>query len=229
MVLPHRPAVLAAKMLSTVDVLSKGRLTVGLGVGWMAEEIAMLSGPPFARRGRVSDEYIHAFRELWTSDRPEFVGEHVAFEGLKFHPKPVQKPHPPLWIGGEAKAGRKRAGRHGNGWYPVGNNPAAPFDTAARYAAGLADVKAAAESIGRDPGEITQGLLGIWYRLGKDDRDPEGYRRTFTGSAQAIVDDIAAYREVGLQTFVIGGESASLEHCLERMRSFEAEIMRHFH
>ena len=229
MVLPHRPAVLAAKMLNTVDTLSKGRLTVGLGVGWMAEEIALLSGPPFTERGKAADEYIRAFRELWTSDSPEFVGEHVAFEGLKFHPKPVQNPHPPLWIGGEAKTGRQRAGKLGNGWYPVGNNPTAPFDTAERYAAGLADVKSAAESAGRDPTKIAQGLLGIWYRLGESDLDTEGDRRTFTGSAQAIVDDIAAYRDVGLQTFVIGGESAGLEQCLERMRHFEAEIMRHFH
>jgi len=228
MVLPHRPVVLAAKMLKTVDVLSKGRLTVGLGVGWMAEEIALLSGPPFAERGKAADEYIRAFRELWTSDAPVFKGEHVAFECLKFHPKPVQEPHPPLWIGGEAKAGRQRAGRLGDGWYPVGNNPAAPFDTAGRYAAGLADVKLAAELAGRDPEEITRGLLGIWYQLGEGDRDTEGGRRIFTGSAQAIVDDIAAYRAVGLQTFVIGGESASLEQCLERMRQFEAEIMRHF-
>lgn len=226
MVLPHRPAVLAAKMLNTVDVLSKGRLTVGIGVGWMAEEIALLSGPPFEARGAASDEYIAAFRALWTEEKPRFDGEHVRFSGLKFHPKPSQNPHPPLWIGGEAKAGRRRAGRVGDGWYPVGNNPKAPFDTPELYAAGLADVNAAAEAAGRDPSEISRALLAIWYRLGEADEARDGGRRCFTGSADDILGDIDAYRRAGLEHLVIGGESSGLEQCLERMRRFEAEIMR---
>jgi len=226
MVLPHRPPVLAAKMLNTVDVLSKGRLTVGIGVGWMAEEIALLDGPPFEARGVASDEYIAAFRELWTEAKPRFEGDHVRFDGLKFHPKPTQTPHPPLWIGGEAKAGRRRAGRIGDGWYPVGNNPKAPFDTAELYAAGLADVNAAAEAVGRDPGSISRALLAIWYRLGEADEARDGGRRSFTGSADDILGDIDAYRRAGLEHLVIGGESSGLEQCLERMRRFEAEIIR---
>jgi len=226
MVLPHRPAVLAAKMLNTVDVLSKGRLTVGIGVGWMAEEIALLSGPPFEARGAAADEYIAAFRALWTEAKPRFDGEHVRFSGLKFHPKPSQNPHPPLWIGGEAKAGRRRAGRVGDGWYPVGNNPSAPFDTPELYAAGLADVYAAAEAAGRDPSDISRALLAIWYQLGEADEARDGGRRSFTGSADDILGDIDAYRRAGLEHLVIGGESSGLEQCLERMRRFEAEIMR---
>jgi probable F420-dependent oxidoreductase len=227
MVLPHRPPVLAAKMLSTVDVLSKGRLTVGLGVGWMAEEIALLDGPAFADRGRAADEYIQAFRNLWTEDRPRFQGNHVKFDGLKFFPKPVQFPHPPLWIGGEAKAARRRAGRIGDGWYPVGNNPRAPFDTPARYAAGLADVTTAAEVAGRDPASIARALFAIWYKLGEAEAAPDGGRRFFTGSAADILEDIDAYQNAGLEHLVIGGESGDLAHCLERMRRFEADVMRH--
>lgn len=140
-VLPHRHPMLAAKMLATLDVLSKGRLTCGVSVGWMAEEMALLGAPPFADRARASDEYMQAFRELWTSAAPELQGQFAKFEKLKFEPKPVQKPHPPLWVGGEIGAARRRAGRLGDGWYPVAANPNAPLDTADLYAAGLAEVR----------------------------------------------------------------------------------------
>jgi probable F420-dependent oxidoreductase len=110
MVLPHRPALLAAKMLTTVDILSKGRLTVGAGVGWMAEELALLGAPPFKARGAASDEYIQAFRALWTERRPAFAGRFVAFDNLLFEPKPAQRPHPPIWVGGESAQARIRSG-----------------------------------------------------------------------------------------------------------------------
>lgn len=227
MVLPHRPPVLAAKMLNTVDVLSKGRLTVGVGVGWMAEEIALLNGPAFEHRGAAADEYIQAFKTLWTEDQPRLRGEHVGFDGLKFFPKPVQSPHPPIWIGGEAKAARRRAGRVGDGWYPVGNNPSAVFDTPARYAAGSADVTAAAEAAGRDPSDVARGLFAIWYKLGEPEAAVEGGRRSLTGSRDDILGDIDAFRDAGLQHLVIGGESSDLQQCLDRMRGFESEVMRH--
>ncbi|MCX7381082.1 MAG: TIGR03619 family F420-dependent LLM class oxidoreductase [Alphaproteobacteria bacterium] len=102
MVVPHRPALLAAKMLATVDVLSGGRLTVGIGAGWLKEEIEALGTPPFAERGAVTDEYIAAFKELWTADAPKFHGKYTSFENLDFAPKPIQRPHPPIWVGGES-------------------------------------------------------------------------------------------------------------------------------
>ena len=75
MVVPHRPAVLTAKMLSTIDVLSGGRLTVGIGAGWLKEEFEAIGAPDFAQRGKVTDEYIKAFIEPWTTNRPLFDGE----------------------------------------------------------------------------------------------------------------------------------------------------------
>tara|TARA_Y100000588_G_scaffold39992_1_gene38224 strand:+ start:1961 stop:2914 length:954 start_codon:yes stop_codon:yes gene_type:complete len=225
MVLPHRPPILTAKMLDTVDILSKGRLTIGLGVGWMAEEISLLNGPEFKDRGPASDEYIAAFKELWTNDSPCFKGKHINFSGLKFFPKPLQQPYPPLWIGGEAKLARQRAGRIGNGWYPVGNNPSAPFDTAARYSKGLKDVEEAAAAIGRSPMDITKGLLAIWYKLGQSDQTDQGTRRAFTGSQKEILQDVEEYRAVGLEHLIIGGESSDLNACLQRMRTFKKEIM----
>src|SRR5580704_5470098 len=99
MVVPHRPAVLTAKMLATIDLLSDGRLTVGCGAGWLKEEFAALGVPPFAERGDVVDEYLSAFRELWTKEAPRFAGRYVRFGDIVFAPKPRQQPHPPLWVG----------------------------------------------------------------------------------------------------------------------------------
>src|SRR5271170_99522 len=109
MVVPHRPAVLTAKILATIDVLSKGRLTVGIGAGWLREEFEAIGAPPFAARGAVTDEYLQAFRELWTKDEPSFAGRHARFSGIVFAPKPVQTPHPPIWVGGESGPALRRA------------------------------------------------------------------------------------------------------------------------
>ena len=82
MVMPHRSPVLTAKMLTTIDVLSKGRLGVGCGIGWMREEFVATGAPPFEERGAVSDEYIRAFKELWTSDNPTFEGKYCRFSNI---------------------------------------------------------------------------------------------------------------------------------------------------
>ena len=219
LVLPHRHPVLAAKMLATVDVLSKGRLTVGVGVGWMSEEIALLGGPPFAERAHASDEYIEAFRELWTAEKPARRGSYAAFDKLLFAPKTVQKPHAPIWVGGEAMGARRRAGRLGNGWYPVAANPRLPLDTPELYGNALMDVLAAAEQAGRDPGRIGGALLAIYCRIGSEQEGRDGGRLAFTGSAQAIVDDIGRFRERGLQHFLIGGDGSDLQRTIDRPRA----------
>src|SRR6202047_4985791 len=101
MVAPHRPAVLTAKMLATIDVLSGGRLIVGVGAGWLKEEFDALGTPPFEERGAVTDEYMLGVRELGTKDSPRFDGRFVKFKDVIFAPKPVQK-CPPMWVGGES-------------------------------------------------------------------------------------------------------------------------------
>lgn len=228
MVLPHRPILLAAKMLATVDVLSKGRLTVGVGVGWMAGELALLGAPPYKARGAASDEYIEAFRALWTEARPAYAGRHVAFDGVLFAPEPVQRPHPPIWVGGESPQARRRAGRLGDGWYPVINNPAAPLDAPARYAAGLAEVRAQAETAGREGAVLDAALYAIWFRLGEAEKDHEGARRPFTGSAEAVAGDVAAYAEAGLKHLVIGFEARDEADALARIEAFADGVMARF-
>src|SRR6476469_1989408 len=95
MVVPQRHPVLTAKMLATIDVLSNGRLIVGCGVGWLQKEFEALGAPPSAERGRVTDEYIEAFKALWTKDAPVYGGQHVQFDNIMLAPNPVQKPNPP--------------------------------------------------------------------------------------------------------------------------------------
>jgi probable F420-dependent oxidoreductase len=124
MVIPHRPAVLAAKQLATIDVLSGGRVTLGIGAGWMKEEFEALGTPPFEQRGKVTDEYIAAFRELWTRDKPSFSGEFVAFDKISFAPKPAQQGGIPIWVGGESGPALRRTAKIGDAWYPIPNNPA---------------------------------------------------------------------------------------------------------
>src|ERR671936_1458166 len=134
MVLPHRPPVLTAKMLATIDVLSHGRLIVGCGGGWMREEFEALGAPSYDERGSVGDEYIRAFKELWTSDNPAFEGKYCRFANVAFAPKPVQKPHPPIWTGGESPAAPPPAGRPPQSRYPLWGNPPLPPGTPAQVA-----------------------------------------------------------------------------------------------
>ena len=225
MVIPHRPPMLTAKMLASADILSKGRVTVGVGVGWMAEEIALLGAPTFERRGKLADETIAAMKILWTDPDPVFDGEFISFADLKFEPKPVQKPHPPIWIGGETRPARRRAGQVGDAWYPVGNNPAAPYDSVARFADGLAEVRGFAEDSGRVPGALDTGLLALWYRMDETLENDDGERMAFTGSAETIIDDISRYADAGLNHLVIGFESDDLHQSLDRLDAFAETIM----
>ncbi len=110
-IVPHRNPLVAAKALATLDVLSKGRLVVGVGVGWMQEEFDTLGIPPFKERGAVTDEYLQAFKELWTSDDPTFDGTYCRFSNIDFLPKPAQRPHPPIWVGGESRRAMRRTAR----------------------------------------------------------------------------------------------------------------------
>ena len=228
MVLPHRHPVLAAKMLATVDILSKGRLTAGVGVGWMAEEIALLGGPPFKDRAVASDNFIEGFRELWTADQPIQSSEFSTFGNLLFAPKPSQSRGLPIWIGGESKGAQKRAARLGDGWYPVSANPRQPLDTPNLYGDALAKVRALAESANRDPQNITGALLAIYCRIGPEREGRNGGRMCFTGNAEAIIHDIGCAQNVGLEHFIIGGDGGDLQETCDRLEHFAAEVMAHF-
>jgi probable F420-dependent oxidoreductase len=117
LVLPYRHPVLLAKQIATLDFLSGGRFVLGTAAGHMEGEFEVLGISP-RERGARTDEYLRAMKELWTADAPSFEGRFVQFSDLKFEPKPVQKPHPPILIGGNSKAAMRRAATLGDGWLP---------------------------------------------------------------------------------------------------------------
>jgi probable F420-dependent oxidoreductase len=222
MVLPYRNPVFTAKMLATVDVLSKGRVTVGVGVGWMKEEFEALQTAPFEHRGAVSNEYIEIFKKLWTQDPAEHEGEFYRFKALHSEPKPVQKPHPPIWIGGHSRPALRRVARHGDGWHPVGAIAAVPL-TPAELTASLDELKRMTEAEGRDFDALTISFKAPVYDRGAAPAGAD--RRSFTGSAEQIAEDVAAYETLGVSELIFDFRSDSLAESLERMEKFAADVI----
>ncbi|MDH3661430.1 MAG: LLM class F420-dependent oxidoreductase [Alphaproteobacteria bacterium] len=223
-VIPHRGAVHTAKIVSTIDVLSGGRVVLGVGAGWMKEEFEALNLPPFEARGRVTDEYLDAFKILWTEDDPRYDGEHVQFANINFLPKPVQTPHPPIWVGGESPAALRRALRAGDVWFPIANNPRYPMDTAQRFKDGVERLHRAAEKQQRDPKSIGLALFANWYDETKTAKTDDGERQLLTGSAADIADDINALSGLGVTDLILQFQRDTLEQTLDSMHFFTSEV-----
>ena len=216
LVVPYRPAVLTAKMLTTLDVMSGGRLTIGCGAGWMREEFDALGTDPFDERGKVTDEYLRVFRALWTGETPSFEGDYVNFDPIFFEPKPVQQPGPPIWVGGESAAAIRRTVELGDGWCPASHNPRAMLDTPRRYAAMADRLHQAAEAAGRDPASIAK-VLFVTSPVDPTPRMVDGERRAFTGNVDDILADIDGYRAVGVDTLIFGLREPDLNATLDRI------------
>src|SRR3974390_41534 len=219
-VVPHRPAVLQAKMLATIDVLSNGRLTFGIGAGWMQEEFAALGVPPFPERGAVTDEYLDAFVELWTKDDPHFEGRHVKFANVWFEPKPVQKPDPPIWVGGESGPALRRTARIGDGWYPIGTNPQHRLDSMKRFQGGVDRLR----RLNREAGRATS-KMALAYRItswGKSlpARADDGERRLFSGETADVIADLRAFRDFGVGYVDFNFDGATADAMIANMRRF---------
>jgi len=225
MVVPHRPAVLTAKILSTIDVMSGGRIMVGVGAGWLEEEFEALGAPPFAERGKVTDEYLQAFRELWTKPEPRFEGRFVKFANIAFAPKPVQKPHPALWIGGESGPAMRRTARLGDGWYPIGTNPTHPLNTLARYRAAVARLRRLIEDAGRDPSGVAFAYRVHRHGALAAAKADDGERHLFSGSAAEIAGDLRAMRELGVTAIDFSFPGPTADAALEAMRQFHDEVV----
>jgi probable F420-dependent oxidoreductase len=118
-ILPYRHPAVVAKMLAPLDRLSGGRVICGVGIGWLREEFGFL-GVPFAERAAMSDEYVAVMKALWTNVHPRCAGHYVTIDqDVNFGPLPVQKPHPPIWVGGNTLPALRRVARWGDGWQPV--------------------------------------------------------------------------------------------------------------
>ena len=225
MITPYRNPIITAKMLASLDVLSEGRVTVGLGVGWMKEEFDNLNAPPFAERGRVTDEYIKVFRQLWSSDHPAFDGQYCKFSDIVFLPKPVQKPAIPIWIGGHSRQAIRRAAQLGDGWHPIGGVPTIPLEPA-DLARDLELLAGYAGKAGRNPKEIRVAFKGSLFD--REKQSTPGKRRRFIGSAEEIAADICEYRDAGVDTMIFDVRRPSISETLERMEWMARDVITKF-
>ena len=228
-VVPHRPALLTAKMLASMDLLSNGRVLFGVGAGWLREEFDALETKPFDARGKVTDEFIEAMKALWTQDAPSYDGEFVKFDNITFLPKPVQKPHMPVWVGGESAPALRRTVRLGDVWYPGSGNPKWRLDTPERLKSRIAKLHEFAEKEGRDPASIDIAYLFFGPVSFEEQPGHDTPRRMFSGSANAMADDIAALKDCGVShinlTFA-GATTAEMKHTMQRFQDDVAQYAR---
>ena len=210
LIMPIYQPVVLAKQLATLDVLSNGRLDVGVGLGWSRDEYAA-AGAEWTRRGARADEFMRCLKAVWTEDPVEFAGAFYRVPKSRVAPRPVQNPHPPLLVGGYHPDVLRRAATLGDG-YTGGNIPLAEL------AATVGRVRAAAAAAGRDPARfpiVCRGSFNLTAEpLGGD-------RRALWGTAAQIRDDLARYAEAGVTqiflepNFQPGG--ASLDRALAQM------------
>ncbi|MBI2525074.1 MAG: LLM class F420-dependent oxidoreductase [Candidatus Rokubacteria bacterium] len=216
-ILPYRNPVITAKMLATMDVLSAGRLIVGVGIGWWAQEFSALGVPFFRDRGAYSDECVRIFKELWTSELSSFEGKYHSFSSVGCYPKPVQKPHPPIWIGGQTTSTLKRVARLGDGWHPLAMRKPVRLDPG-ELKDKVAELRRLVEAAGRDP-EAIEVSLRIRLRFSDADR---GER--LTGTVGKVADDIRRYGEAGVSHFLFDLEMDSFQGMAETLERFAVEV-----
>jgi probable F420-dependent oxidoreductase len=223
LVVPYRNPVVTAKQLATVDVLSGGRLIVGVGVGWWPEEFEALAAPPFAQRGAVTDEYINLMKTLWTEDSPRFEGKHYRIGDVTMLPHPVQKPHPPIWVGGHTEPALRRTATLGDVWHPIGlRGPAglAPAELAEK----LARIRALAREAGRNPASIGvafRGPLDLWPARAKTPAEP---LRPLAGPPDKVAADIRAYQAAGVDTMIFDFPKPDAAALVALMRRVAREV-----
>jgi probable F420-dependent oxidoreductase len=193
LIVPYRNPVVLAKMLATIDQLARGRLRLGIGVGWMAEEFEALGiGHWFPVRGRVTDEWIAVCKALWSEDGPcSFQGRSIAFRDVGAFPKPVRR-HIPIWVGGWGEVAARRVARLGDGYQTISSTPA-------MIARQLETVGQELEKRGRRLADIEVSMLG-GIRLGAGTMPAPV--PVIGGSRQEIIDQLGAYRDAGLQHLI---------------------------
>jgi probable F420-dependent oxidoreductase len=222
-VIPHRNPLFMAKSIATMDVLSGGRVSIGCGTGWMREEFEALGIAPFEKRGQVTNEYIGAMKALWTQDNPSYDGEFVKFRDVIFDPKPVQKPHPPLWIGGESGPAMRRVAAVGDVWYPFASNPKFRLASADAYRDRAQRVQQAVAEAGRDPADVGLAYNSPYHSEKAVQLD--GKRVAMTGTAEQRAEDARAFAEAGATTMMVNLTANTRAEMLDRMERFSAEVM----
>ncbi len=220
LILPYRNPVLTAKILATLDVLSEGRVILGAGVGWMEEEFQALGLDTYRERGAVTDEYIELYKELWTEDEPVFQGKYYQLSGSGFRPKPVQKPHPPIWIGGHTGPAIRRAAKYGDGWLPIGLRPPAILEP--EELAGKIDrLRVLTARAGRPENAVKV----VFSSNVLFDNHAGPSRRLISGRPEQIAADLRLYQDLGVHSFILDFPADSADGIRESMERFSREVM----
>ncbi|MFT5530070.1 MAG: putative F420-dependent oxidoreductase [Candidatus Poriferisodalaceae bacterium] len=211
LILPYRLPVVTAKQLATIDVLSNGRLILGVGVGWMQEEAEVL-GMPWDQRGRRSDEQLEIFETLFKDETPSYDGDFYQFPEVGFFPKPVQDPVP-VWVGGASKAAFKRTARFGHGFHAAFQ----PLDVVKDEWAAIQDE---CDAIGRDRDEITLSL-----RVYLDPGSAMEPKKSVGGSVEQMLDTIGQMQEAGIQHILLDPVArGGVPGRLDSLRAFMADV-----
>ena len=219
LVLPFRNPVLNSKMVATLDVLSGGRLILGVGTGWMPEEFSAMNAD-FSSRGKVSDEHLEYFLESCKSAIPVYKGTHLRIEGMKVYPQAQQKPSPPIWVGGNSRAAMRRTAKYANGWHGIRLTPEELVHS-------LRKLKNICDEEGRDIHDIEISLRST-VSLGEPHRDPSGDRLPLTGKIESIQSDLVAYQKAGLDYLVISMAGGSTQQVVESVSKFTSDVAENF-
>jgi probable F420-dependent oxidoreductase len=222
--LPFISPVYLAKQAATVDVLSGGRLDLGLGIGWMPEEFTAV-GAAAARRGARAEEYLAVLRTLWDDGVSSHDGEFYTIPAGRQDPRPVQRPGPPVLFGGMSRAAMERAGRLADGWITSSRADLSAIGDA------ISVIRTAASAAGRDPGALRIICRGV-VRAGTETTGPDGGRRLLSGSFAQIIQDAAWLGEQGVTELFydlnwdpqVGSPSASPESAAARAREILSEL-----
>jgi probable F420-dependent oxidoreductase len=209
MVLPYRHPLHWAKIATTIDQLSTGRLIMGVGVGWMEEEFAAMNAP-FKERGAVSDEQLTLLKQLWTEEHITFRGKYYNVDDIAFNPKPYQKPRLPIWVGGEGKYAQRRAARYGDAWFPYFVR-ITPVELAARFQY----IRNIAREAGRSPDELTLACCLPIELTPKDAHQEEDYLK---GSIEQVSDRLKMFQKAGVTHI---GLQFMIPHYPERQEQIE--------
>tara|TARA_B100000131_G_scaffold144085_1_gene140174 strand:- start:220 stop:1137 length:918 start_codon:yes stop_codon:yes gene_type:complete len=211
LILPYRQPVATAKQLATMDVLSNGRLILGVGVGWMREEAEVL-GMPWDNRGKRSDEQLEIFESLFRDETPSYDGEFYSFPEVRFEPKPIQAPVP-VWVGGNTRAAFRRTARFGHAFH-------AAFEPLETVKDEWRQVREECELLERDPEDLTLSLRMFL--------DPEGTMepaKSIAGSVDEMVDTIGQTQEIGVSHILVDPVArGGVDGRLDALSSFMVDV-----
>jgi probable F420-dependent oxidoreductase len=223
-VLPYRNPFVVAKAGATLDLMSEGRFTLAVGLGYLRREFAAL-GVDFDTRAELFDEALQVIRAIWTGDDVSFEGRNFIAKGITAQPRPLSRPHPPIWIGGNTGTARQRVVSHGDGWAPFAAPPGlattagtAAMDSIERLAAGTDDLRRRLDAAGRDPATIDISFNNF----------AGGEPGTAGFNVDAYLAGLADLAKVGVTWVQVSMPGDSLTHLLETLDSFGKQIISQF-